>query len=47
MEQMGVKDLKISSGSNLIMQQVIGEFEAREDAMARYLAITKDLMTLF
>jgi len=26
------------------MQQVIGEFEAREDAMAQYLAIAKDFM---
>ncbi|XP_052204113.1 uncharacterized protein LOC127809393 [Diospyros lotus] len=35
-EQMGVRDLEVT-----------GEFEAREDAMAQYLAIAKDLMARF
>ncbi|XP_052192778.1 uncharacterized protein LOC127801573 [Diospyros lotus] len=46
-EQMGVRDLEVYSDSNLIVQQVTGEFEAREDVMAQYLAIAKDLMARF
>ncbi|XP_052176660.1 uncharacterized protein LOC127790964 [Diospyros lotus] len=46
-EQMGVRDLEVYSNLNLIVQQVTGEFEAREDAMAQYLAIAKDLMARF
>ncbi|XP_052182038.1 uncharacterized protein LOC127794822 [Diospyros lotus] len=46
-EQMGVRDLEVYSDSNLIVQQVTGEFKARKDVMAQYLAIAKDLMARF
>ncbi|XP_052199594.1 uncharacterized protein LOC127806386 [Diospyros lotus] len=46
-KQMGVRDLEVYSDSNLIVQQVTGEFEAREDAMAQYLEIAKNLMARF
>ncbi|XP_052185223.1 uncharacterized protein LOC127796857 [Diospyros lotus] len=46
-KHMGVRDLKVYSDSNLIEQQVTWEFEAREDAMAQYLAIAKGLMARF
>ncbi|XP_052203997.1 uncharacterized protein LOC127809273 [Diospyros lotus] len=46
-EQMGVRDLEVYSDLNLIVQQVTWEFESREDAMAQYLAIAKDLMARF
>nr|XP_017246425.1 PREDICTED: uncharacterized protein LOC108218012 [Daucus carota subsp. sativus] len=42
-----VKNLKVCGDSKLVVFQVNGEFEAREDTMLRYLRIVKTQMALF
>ncbi|XP_052197259.1 uncharacterized protein LOC127804437 [Diospyros lotus] len=46
-EQLGAQNVEVSSDSNLVVQQVNGEYEARESHMARYLAMVKELMAHF
>ncbi|XP_063938093.1 uncharacterized protein LOC135147954 [Daucus carota subsp. sativus] len=42
-----VRNLKVCGDSKLVVFQVNGEFEAREDTMVRYLRIVKTQMALF
>ena len=42
-----VRNLKVCGDSKLVVFQVKGEFEAREDTMLRYLRIVKTKMALF
>ncbi|XP_052199521.1 uncharacterized protein LOC127806336 [Diospyros lotus] len=46
-EQLGAQNVEVSSNSNLVVQQVNREYEARESQMARYLAMVRELMTRF
>ena len=42
-----VKNLKVCGDSKLVVFQVNGEFEAREETMLKYLRIMKTQMALF
>jgi ribonuclease HI len=46
-KSMGVKNLTVKSDSQLIVGQVKGEYEAKEDRMKKYLTVVKDLLTHF
>ncbi|XP_052193775.1 uncharacterized protein LOC127802122 [Diospyros lotus] len=46
-EQLGARRVEVSSDSNLVVQQVNGEYEARGAHMARYLAMVRDLIARF
>ena len=43
----GVKNIKIREDSRLIVSQVNGDYEAKEETMKEYLRIVKALMTQF
>ncbi|XP_052197247.1 uncharacterized protein LOC127804425 [Diospyros lotus] len=45
--QLGVQRIEVSSDSNLVVQQVNGEYEARESHMATYLAMARELIARF
>ena len=40
-----VKTLKVCGDSRLVVSQVNGEFEARDEVMAKYLKLVKAIMT--
>ncbi|KAK1356799.1 hypothetical protein POM88_050057 [Heracleum sosnowskyi] len=42
-----VKSLKVCGDSRLVVSQVNGEFEAKDETMARYLKLVKAIMTQF
>ena len=42
-----VKNLKVRGDSKLIISQVKGEFEARDDTMAKYVRLVRAVMTQF
>jgi ribonuclease HI len=44
---MGIKNLTVKSDSQLIVGQVKGEYEAKEDRMKKYLTVVKNLLTHF
>ncbi|XP_074371526.1 uncharacterized protein LOC141712462 [Apium graveolens] len=44
---MKAKSLKICGDSRLVVAQVNGEFEARDDAMAKYLRVVKGILNQF
>ena len=44
---LGTTTLKVQSDSRLVVGQVNGEFEAKEDKMAKYLSLVRDAMTGF
>ena len=44
---MGIESLTIKSDSQLVIGQVKGEYEAKEDRMKRYLTVVKNLLTQF
>uniref|UniRef100_A0A2N9I556 RNA-directed DNA polymerase n=1 Tax=Fagus sylvatica TaxID=28930 RepID=A0A2N9I556_FAGSY len=46
-KSMGIKALTVKSDSQLIVGQVKGEYEAKEDRMKKYLTVVKDLLTYF
>uniref|UniRef100_A0A2N9GBC9 Integrase catalytic domain-containing protein n=1 Tax=Fagus sylvatica TaxID=28930 RepID=A0A2N9GBC9_FAGSY len=46
-KSMGIKALTVKSDSQLIVGQVKGEYEAKEDRMKKYLTVVKDLLTHF
>jgi ribonuclease HI len=46
-ESMGIKIMTIKSDSQLIVGQVKGEYEAKEDRMKKYLTVVKNLLTHF
>uniref|UniRef100_A0A2N9FP12 Uncharacterized protein n=1 Tax=Fagus sylvatica TaxID=28930 RepID=A0A2N9FP12_FAGSY len=46
-ESMGIKNLTVKSDSQLIVGQVKGEYEAKEDRMKKYLMVVKNLLTHF
>uniref|UniRef100_A0A2N9HB70 RNase H type-1 domain-containing protein n=1 Tax=Fagus sylvatica TaxID=28930 RepID=A0A2N9HB70_FAGSY len=46
-ESMGIKNMTIKSDSQLIVGQVKGEYEAKEDRMKKYLTVVKNLLTHF
>jgi hypothetical protein len=43
----GATTLRVQSDSQLIVEQVNGEYEAKEDRMAKYLSLVKNLMRGF
>ena len=43
-EQLGAQQIEVSSDSNMVVQQVNGEYEAREGHIAKYLAMAKQWM---
>ena len=45
--KLGANKLKAYSDSQLVVRQVLGEYEAREDAMIKYLAQVKHLIGEF
>ena len=45
--QLGAKHLNVQSDSNLVVQQVKGEYEAREDHMTKYLVFVQELLSHF
>ena len=44
---MGATTLKVQSDSQLIVGQVNGEYEAKEERMVKYLSLVRDIMTGF
>ena len=44
---MGVRNLKLNSDSKLMIGQMNNEYEAKEDRMKRYLAVTSRLISDF
>ena len=44
---LGVKNLKLNSDSKLMTGQMNNEYEAKEDRMKRYLALTNQLISNF
>jgi ribonuclease HI len=46
-KSMGIKALIVKSDSQLIVGQMKGEYEAKEDRMKKYLMVVKDLLTHF
>ena len=46
-KDMGIESLTIKSDSQLVVGQVKGEYEAKEDRMKRYLTVVKSLLTQF
>uniref|UniRef100_A0A2N9H5C3 RNase H type-1 domain-containing protein n=1 Tax=Fagus sylvatica TaxID=28930 RepID=A0A2N9H5C3_FAGSY len=44
---MGIKNLIVKSNSQLIVGQVKGEYEAREDKMKKYLTVVQTLLPHF
>jgi ribonuclease HI len=46
-KSMGIENLTVKSDSQLIVGQVKGEYEAKEDRMKRYLTVVKNLLTQF
>uniref|UniRef100_A0A2N9GA07 Uncharacterized protein n=1 Tax=Fagus sylvatica TaxID=28930 RepID=A0A2N9GA07_FAGSY len=46
-KSMGIENLTVKSDSQLIVGQVKGEYEAKEDRMKRYLTVIKNLLTQF
>ena len=44
---MGVRNLKLNSDSKLMIGQMNDEYEAKEDRMKRYLAVTSQLISDF
>uniref|UniRef100_A0A2N9FY65 RNase H type-1 domain-containing protein n=1 Tax=Fagus sylvatica TaxID=28930 RepID=A0A2N9FY65_FAGSY len=46
-KSIGVKNLNVKSDSQLIIGQVKGEYEVKEDRMKKYLTVVKDLLTHF
>ena len=44
---MGIKNLIVKSDSQLIVGQVKGEYEAREDKMKKYLTVVQNLLPHF
>jgi ribonuclease HI len=46
-KHMGVKNLTIKSDSQLVVGQVRGEYEAKEDRMKKYLTVVRALLTHF
>uniref|UniRef100_A0A2N9GXI9 Uncharacterized protein n=1 Tax=Fagus sylvatica TaxID=28930 RepID=A0A2N9GXI9_FAGSY len=46
-KSMGIENLTVKSDSQLIVGQVKGEYEAKEDRMKRYLMVVKNLLTQF
>uniref|UniRef100_A0A2N9FG73 RNase H type-1 domain-containing protein n=1 Tax=Fagus sylvatica TaxID=28930 RepID=A0A2N9FG73_FAGSY len=46
-ESMGIKTLTVKSDSQLIVGQVKGEYEAKDDRMKKYLTVIKKLLTHF
>ena len=40
---LGVKNLLIQSDSKLVIEQIKGEYEAKEERMQKYLRLTKHL----
>jgi ribonuclease HI len=46
-KSMGIKNLTVKSDSQLIVGQVKGEYEAKEDRMKKYLTVVKNLLTQF
>ncbi|XP_071926129.1 uncharacterized protein [Coffea arabica] len=45
--QMGITAIKVRSDSQLVVHQVHGEYEAKEDIMKKYLAKVQEAITLF
>nr|XP_027076060.1 uncharacterized protein LOC113699915 [Coffea arabica] len=45
--QMGITAIKIRSNSQLVIHQVRGEYEAKEDVMKKYLVKVREAITLF
>jgi ribonuclease HI len=46
-KKMGVKNLTVKSDSQLVIGQIKGEYEAREDRMKRYLTVVQTLLPHF
>ena len=46
-KNMGIKNLTVKSDSQLIIGQVKGEYEAREDMMKKYLTVVQNLLSHF
>uniref|UniRef100_A0A2N9J520 Uncharacterized protein n=1 Tax=Fagus sylvatica TaxID=28930 RepID=A0A2N9J520_FAGSY len=46
-KSMGIENLTVKSDSQLIVGQVKGEYEAKEDRMKKYLMVVKNLLTQF
>uniref|UniRef100_A0A2N9GFR2 Uncharacterized protein n=1 Tax=Fagus sylvatica TaxID=28930 RepID=A0A2N9GFR2_FAGSY len=46
-KSMGIKNLTVKSDSQLIVGQVKGEYEAKEDRMKKYLTVVNNLLTQF
>ncbi len=44
---LGATTLKVQSDSQLVVGQVNGEFEAKEDRMTKYLSFVRDAITRF
>ena len=44
---LGVRNLKLNSDSKLVTGQMNNEYEAKEDRMKRYLALTNQLISNF
>ena len=44
---MRVKNLKVCGDLRLVVSQLNGEFEAKDETMAKYLRVVKDVMTQF
>ena len=44
---LGVRNLKLNSDSKLVTGQMNNEYEAKEDRMKRYLALTNQLISHF
>ena len=44
---LGVRNLKLNSNSKLVTRQMNNEYEAKEDRMKRYLALTNQLISNF
>ncbi|XP_027157186.1 uncharacterized protein LOC113758608 [Coffea eugenioides] len=45
--QMGITAIKVRSDSQLVVHQVRGEYEAKEDVMKKYLTKTQEVIALF